>query len=1086
MRVLLQRLLGRLSVGRKLLLIFLLDMTAVAFISGILVDEKFLAIDFARKEIAGNAYIDGLRGMVVGLAGRPVDGAALPAQALQLQALEQRHGTGLATQALSQAFGETLLQGLPNAEAAGTLAATEQARRLALEAGRALITRVGNQSNLILDPDLDSYYTMSIVLLRMPALVQALSDTTALVQQQAGGAGDAAWRTRFLILEGQLDAASKGLDADYGEALAASSPAMAARLQASRSALLAAMAAYRSAARGMADAPGLPDGLAPVLQRHALALQQIDTAWQAAGSALDSLLAARIRGFFVRMAWHLGTALGLLALILCAVFFVARQIAVPLARLSEVADTVRRTGDHRLRAQWDSQDEIGRLVLGFNDMLQQLDQERATQQALAAAASAAQAQQQLVEAIPIPLMVTAVPGHQVLHANGPAQRWLGEGRDDPWRSGLESSVRARFFQQLADRDRVDEFEVRWSGPTEQSWAVLSARRLDYQGQAAVLTAFAPVNHLKLMERRLELWAKVFEASGEGIVIVDAAHRILTVNRAFCRITHDQLSDVVGEPLACVDAGEGNAALLATIWPQVHQRGSWQGEVQLRRRDGSELPAWMMVSAAREGPAGPLSQHGAVSGSGELAYYIVTLIDISDRKRNEERIRFLAQHDVLTELPNRALCIERLRAALQRAERTQEKVAVLFIDLDHFKTINDSLGHHVGDALLRSVAQRLLGGVRAGDTVSRLGGDEFVVVLNGVDGVDEIGRIVAQRLVPRVRQPHAVDGAELQVSCSVGIAVYPDDAQDIDTLMRHADAAMYQAKAEGRNGVQYFTPALNERAQQRMQVESLLRRAIERGELSLHYQPRVDARSGALLGAEALLRWHSAELGLVSPARFIPVAEETGLIVPIGAWVIDEACRQAMQWRTEGRPVPQVAVNVSGLQLRDGQLLPVLQQALARHGCPPGAIELELTETTLMDNAEHTLAQLHAIKGLGVALAVDDFGTGYSSLAYLNRFPIDRLKIDRSFVADMLDDPTDMAITRAIIGLGHTLQLKVVAEGVEQPREAALLREAGCDELQGFLIGKPMPPAALQAWMQRPRLSPADVPGEVPGELEALA
>ena len=427
--------------------------------------------------------------------------------------------------------------------------------------------------------------------------------------------------------------------------------------------------------------------------------------------------------------------------------------------------------------------------------------------------------------------------------------------------------------------------------------------------------------------------------------------------------------------------------------------------------------------------------------------------------------------MLTELPNRALCIERLRAALQRAERTRDKVAVLFIDLDRFKTINDSLGHHVGDALLRSVAQRLLGGVRAGDTVSRLGGDEFVVVLNGVDGVDEIDRIVAQRLVPRVRAPHAVDGAELQVSCSVGVAVYPDDAQDIDTLMRHADAAMYQAKAEGRDGVHYFTPALNERAQQRLQVESLLRRAIERGELSLHYQPRVDARSGALLGAEALLRWHSAELGEVSPARFIPVAEETGLIVPIGAWVIDEACRQAMQWRSEGRPVPQVAVNLSGLQLRDGQLLPVLQQALARHGCPPGAIELELTETTLMDNAEHTLAQLHAIKGLGVALAVDDFGTGYSSLAYLSRFPIDRLKIDRSFVADMLDDPTDMAITRAIIGLGHTLQLKVVAEGVEQPREAELLRQAGCDELQGYLIARPMPAAALLAWMSRPLQRP---------------
>jgi diguanylate cyclase (GGDEF)-like protein/PAS domain S-box-containing protein len=724
---------------------------------------------------------------------------------------------------------------------------------------------------------------------------------------------------------------------------------------------------------------------------------------------------------------------------------------------------VRRSGDHSLRAEWDSQDEIGRLVLGFNDMLAQLDRERASQQERAASARAALAQQQLVEAIPIPLMVTSVPGHQVLHANGPAQRWLGEGRGDPWRSGLEAPVRARFFQQLADRDAVDEFEVRWHGPTEASWAVLSARHLDYQGQPAVLTAFAPVNHLKLMERRLELWAKVFEASSEGIVIIDAERRILTVNRAFCRATHQQLPELVGEPLDCVDQGAGAATLLASVWPVVHQRGSWQGEVTLTRRDGSRLPAWMMVSAVRSGPGG----HGGGGGgaqTGELSHYIVTLIDISDRKHNEERIRFLAEHDVLTELPNRALCIERLRLALQRAERTGDKVAVLFIDLDRFKTINDSLGHHVGDSLLRSVAARIVGAVRAGDTVSRLGGDEFVVVLNGVESIEEIGRIVEHRILPRVAQPHAVEGAELHVSCSVGIAVYPDDAADIDTLMRHADAAMYQAKAEGRNGAQFFTAELNERAQRRLQIESHLRHAAGRGELALHYQPRVDAHSGRLLGVEALLRWHSAALGPMMPGQFVAIAEETGLIVGIGAWVIDEACRQFAQWRDAGLPVPQVAVNVSGVQLQDGQLVAVLRDALARHACPPGAIEVELTESTLMGNAEHILGQLHAIKRLGVALAVDDFGTGYSSLAYLNRFPIDRLKIDRSFVSDMLEDPTDMAITRAIIGLGHTLNLKVVAEGVEREREAQLLREAGCDELQGYLYGRPMPAQALADWI----------------------
>jgi len=390
--------------------------------------------------------------------------------------------------------------------------------------------------------------------------------------------------------------------------------------------------------------------------------------------------------------------------------------------------------------------------------------------------------------------------------------------------------------------------------------------------------------------------------------------------------------------------------------------------------------------------------------------------------------------------------------------------VLFLDLDRFKVINDSLGHHVGDGLLRSVAERIVASVRAVDTVSRLGGDEFVVILNGVADVDEIRAIVDERLFPMVGQPHEVDGGQLHVSCSIGIAVYPDDARDLDTLMRHADAAMYHAKAQGRDGARFFTPELNERAQSRLQIESNLRHAIERGELSLHFQPRVDARSRELLGVEALLRWNSAALGPVAPSRFISIAEETGLIVGIGAWVIDEACRQHRAWRSAGVDIPQVSVNVSAMQVRDGSLLETLRAALHTHAMPPGSVEIELTETTLMDSVDKTLVQLHAIKRLGVELAIDDFGTGYSSLNYLNRFPIDRLKIDRSFVRDMLDDPTDLAITRAIIGLGHTLDLKVVAEGVETEREAETLRASNCDELQGYLIARPMPAQDLVAWL----------------------
>ncbi len=484
-----------------------------------------------------------------------------------------------------------------------------------------------------------------------------------------------------------------------------------------------------------------------------------------------------------------------------------------------------------------------------------------------------------------------------------------------------------------------------------------------------------------------------------------------------------------------------------------------------RRDGQRLPAWMMVSAVRERQPGAADAAGDDSRAARpVSHYIVALIDISERKRNEERIAFLAQHDMLTELPNRALCVERLRAAIQRAARTGEKVAVLFIDLDRFKTINDSLGHHVGDALLRSVAQRLQGAVRAGDTVARLGGDEFVVVLNGVHTVDEIADIAGQRLAPRVREPHAVAGAELHVSCSVGVAVWPDDAKDIEALMRHADAAMYATKADGRDGVRFFTPELNDRAQRRLQVESALRHALERHELRLHYQPRVDADGRRMMGVEALLRCESAALGPMAPGSFVPVAEETGLIVPIGAWVIDEACRQWAAWAAAGVDVPQISLNVSAVQLRDGQLVGVLRDALARHACPPQAIEIELTESTLMGDAEHLLAQLRTIKALGVGLAVDDFGTGYSNLAYLQRFPINRLKVDRSFVSRIVEEPGHLAISRAIIGLGHSLGLQVVAEGVEQEAQARALRQAGCDELQGFLYAQPLPAADLVRWL----------------------
>src|SRR5437867_3174659 len=646
MRGLLSRTLGRLSVGRKLLLIYLLDLTAVIFISGVLINEKFIAIDFARKELAGNAYIAQARAALLAVvqAAPAVRTGEAPA-ALVMRA-EGASGAGMRSAGLSEAFAAALDR-LDVARRAGAPDALEHTRREALDRGRELLTRIGNQSNLILDPDLDSYYTMSIVLLRLPELLDLGSSIAGQLRHQValGHVPDAAARTQFFILEGRLDATAKGVESDYAEAFAAAADGvLGSALQPSRAALAASIERFRASARALLDGASEAE-----LQRldaaEAALLRDIDGAWRQSATQLDRLLQVRIAGFFTLMWLHLGTALALLALILGAVFFVARQIALPLRRLSDVVDTVRRTGDHSLRAQWPSGDEIGRLVLGFNDMLAQLDRERAAQQELAASARAAAAQQELVEAMPMPMMVTAVPGHEVLHANASAQRWLGGRRQDPWASGLDADLRVRFFQELADRERVDEFEVRWHAGAKPSWAVLSARRLRYQGQDAVLTAFAPINHLKQMEQRLALWAKVFETSSEGIVIVDGERRIVSVNRALSRATGYDAAELIGQRLDTLVSDDAGSTPLVGLWLQIEQRDAWQGEVQVRRRDGSSYPAWLVVSVER-------------SDAGRVSHVIFASIDISERKANEQRIQFLAQHDALTELPNRSLCSER--------------------------------------------------------------------------------------------------------------------------------------------------------------------------------------------------------------------------------------------------------------------------------------------------------------------------------------------------------------------------------------------------------------------------------------------
>lgn len=1062
MKTKISRLIRNLTVGRKLALIYFLDLTAVIFVSAILINEKYIAINFARKEVLGNHYIEVIRDSLLNLvvhhaAGSEGSGKKRgPSSASAILQAEENFGGEMQSAALSKDFAASLQ----------TIESMQDQQRFpeslegatAFYKGRELLTRIGNQSNLILDPDLDSYYTMSLIVLRFPELLEILPNITVLAQKLPSlkGVEHQISQTQFLIYEGRLDAIINGIKSDYAEAIAASTPQLHTSLAPSRDALIAAIERFRNASKVLAGVDNASLPVTDYVQIHNQAIAALSAAWKTTTAEMDRLLDVRIDGFFQRMWSHLGIAVLLLLVILSIVYFVANQIALPIRRLEMLTKKVRLSGDYSLRADWDSNDEIGRLVTGFNGMLKQLDLQRVMQQELVAQTRAAQAQRELIEAIPIPLIVTAVPNHEVLHANEAGQAWLSDSLKEPWGTSLDQATRARFFQSLQDVGAVDEREICWHGNTPASWALVSARCLDYQGRPAVMTTFTPINKMKHMEQRLELWAKVFEASSEGIAIINADGRIANVNHAFCKHTGYDLNALVRRMPGFLLAAQNERNLISTILKAVAAKNVWQGEIWITRKNGDVYPAWMVFNAVR-------------NPSGEITHYIAVTFDISERKASEQRIQYLAHHDPLTGLPNRLLCMERLQLSLQQAARTGMHVAVLFMDLDRFKNINDSLGHHIGDALLCSVAGRLSEVVRDGDTVCRLGGDEFVVILNGISNIDEIGKIVKYRMIPLIQQVHNVNGSELFISCSVGVAVFPEDGTDIDTLMRHSDAAMYQAKEQGRNNAQFFTAALNDRVVSRLQIENDLRHAVERQELVLHYQPRIMAHTGELSGAECLVRWNRHGEGLVTPDNFIPIAEESGLIVPIGDWIIREAFRQHDEWRASGVGMVPISINLSAVQIKHGELVASLKSALAAYPVDPAHIELELTESILMENVNDTITVLQELKQLGFMLSIDDFGIGYSSLNYLFRFPIDKLKIDRTFIQNMHAEPHHLAVTNAIIGLGHTLGLEVVAEGVEHERDVAMLRHAGCDELQGYYFSRPMPADHFSTWLLAHRM-----------------
>ncbi|MFV0665256.1 putative bifunctional diguanylate cyclase/phosphodiesterase [Denitromonas sp.] len=548
------------------------------------------------------------------------------------------------------------------------------------------------------------------------------------------------------------------------------------------------------------------------------------------------------------------------------------------------------------------------------------------------------------------------------------------------------------------------------------------------------------------QHRLKLAAQFFNNAAEGIMVTRPDGVIEHVNPAFTQITGYGPEDAIGESPRLLQSGRHSHAFYQRMWDTLTRHGRWQGEVWNRRKSGQIYTEWLDISPV-------------FGDDGALLHYLGIFSDISSIKASEAQMAHMAQHDALTGLPNRNLLNDRITTALRRAQRDKRLVAVIFLDLDHFKDINDSYGHAVGDVVLNQVAHRLLECVRDEDTVARLGGDEFVVLMEDIDSPDR-AEIAAQRILACLAPPVAHKDQEFFVGCSVGLSLYPEDGDTPEALIRNADTAMYQAKQQGRNNAQRYHAQQTEQTRQRVRLENALRRAIDTSELEVWYQPQVDLATGALVGMEALCRWHDPAEGTVPPSTFIALAERNGLIVPLGAHVLRKVCEQIVAWRAAGLTPPRVAVNVSGRQLRRLDFLGSLCSILEAADCRPEWIELEVTESDILKDAEPSIATLHGIREMGISLSLDDFGTGFSSLSYLKRLPINTLKIDRSFIDGLPADGNDRAIVQAILAMGRSLGIQVLAEGVETPAQVTALRLLNCHSAQGYHFGRPAPADAL--------------------------
>ncbi len=667
------------------------------------------------------------------------------------------------------------------------------------------------------------------------------------------------------------------------------------------------------------------------------------------------------------------------------------------------------------------------------------------------------------ESCPLPASISTIADGSFLAVNTAYKRHFGWIHEDlVGRTSVEigfwpdTNTREDWLSQLMQAGRVLDYETTWLDKSGTRRPVsISSEIIQLDGQSCILVYVTDISARKESEARLRIAAAAFE-SQECIIVTDDRGMILQVNRAFMENTGYTEAEVIGQTPRILRSGRHDADFYRTMWDDIRRYGGWQGEVWDRRKNGEIYPKWLTISAVKD-------------DSGQTTHYVGTHYDITERKLAEERINALAFYDQLTGLPNRTLLLDRLHQTLAAATRNRRCGALLFLDLDNFKTLNDTQGHDLGDLLLKEVAARLKDSIREEDTASRLGGDEFVVVLSELGSTlrsaGSGAEAVACKLLESLSQPYQIGTLDYRCSASIGVTLFDATATSPEDLMKQADMALYRAKAAGRNVVRFFDPAMETAVQAQASLERDLRSAVELQQFILHYQPQVTG-DGQVVGAEALVRWQHPERGMVSPAAFIPLAEETGIILDLGLWVLKTACQRLAMWATQPELAQLVlAVNVSALQFHTPDFVEQVIAVLKETGADPQRLKLELTESMLVEDLDGLIGKMHRLQALGIGFSLDDFGTGFSSLSFLKRLPLDQLKIDQSFVRDVLTDANDAAIARTIVALAQSLGMAVIAEGVETREQQAFLAQHGCMAYQGYLFSRPLPVEAFEQFVQ---------------------